>query len=598
MKTIPAGTYLFKESGVDFSAGKGVKIEGTSSSQLQLVNNNIYYTGTLTFGDSMGSNQYEGFLSSTYSYNVYDYTGKWGISYRPGTSMPTTTYPDDTTEIRTVLITSDLDVSDLAYEVFWSNTEHEAVKLNRPGIYFEKGIIHINNNDAHAEYINIYKRIASTGSSSDYQKIATVPITSTYDVESVTAPNTSYDMVCTCSSSSPDYLESDFSDAVYFNRNANFTLTYSFSLDVTNDYIGFLSVSGSATIYDKIYEYTITNVTEHNYSKTFTIPIYDDSSENFVCEVTSSLKQGYYCKDDISETFHYATISGGSFTADYVRNSVQSVSPFVTKLFNGEVLAYQFVSTFAIDGISVLKDSDIPIEYDYTITFYTQDGARNEYKLTLDKHTMLKGVSKTIDNPFPEYPLGFDNNIEPVSSPGAFYIITDFIFDGGIDMKLYRNSSEQNRVDKSKYLESAGVLNGVLRDECDMVNPVIVIEYHKVPDFNYIYIPAFKRYYFLTKFEFVRKNAYRLFLHVDVLMSYKDGIKNLECLVLRNEYIYNKYISPKINNIIEKDYYTQTVELPPKTEQIIFTKLTEEDWGNDNNVYGKVCIALQVVTAY
>jgi hypothetical protein len=594
MKTIPAGTYLFKASGVDFSAGKGAKIQGTSSSQLQLVNNNIYYSGSLTFGDAMGSNSYEGFLSSTYYYNVYDYTGKWGLRYTPGTSMPTTTYPDDTTEIRTVLITSDLDVSDLVYDVFWSNTEHEAVKLTRPGIYFEKGIIHINNPDRNAEFINIYKRVASTGSSSDYQKIATIPVRGTYDVENVTVPNTSYDMVCTCSSSSPDYLESDFSDAVYFNRNDNFTLTYSFSLDTANDYIGFLSVSGSATIFEKIYEYTITNVTEHNYSKTFTIPIYDDSSEGFACEVTSSLKQGYYSKDGTTETFHYAATSGDSYTVDFVRNSVQSVPPFVTKLFNGEVLAYQFVSTFAIDGISVLKDSDIPIEYDYTITFYTQDGARNEYKLTLDRYTMLKGVSKTIDNPFPEYPLGFDNNIEPISLPGAFYIITDYIFDGGIDMKLYRNSSEQNRVDKSKYLESAGVLNGILRDECDMINPVIVIEYHKVPDFNYIYIPAFKRYYFLTKFEFVRKNAYRLFLHVDVLMSYKDGVKKLECLVLRNEYRYNKNISSSLPIVQNVDYYSKEVPLPLSSREIIFTKLNDNDWGY-NESYGIPCIALQVI---
>jgi hypothetical protein len=595
MKTIPAGTYLFKSTGVDFSAGMGANIQGTSSSQIQLVHNNVYESGTLTFSDAMGSNSYEANLGSTRYYNVYDYTGKWGLSYRPGTSMPTTTYPDDTTEIRTVLITSDLDVSDTIYDVFWSNTEHEAVKLNRPGIYFEKGIIHINNPDRNAEFINIYKRVASTGSSSDYQKIATIPVTSTYDVESVTVPNTSYDMVCTCSSSSPDYLESDFSDAVYFNRNANFTLTYSFSLDTANDYIGFLSVSGSTTIFDKIYEYTITNVTEHNYSKTFTIPVYDDNTESSVCDVTSSLKQGYYSKDGTSETYHYAVSSGDSYTVDFVRNSVQSVPPFITKLFNGKVLAYQFASTFAIDGISVLKDSDIPIDYDYTITFYTQDGARNEYKLTLDKHTMLKGVSKTVDNPFPEYPIGYDNNIEPISEPGAFYIITDYIFDGGIDMKLYRNSSEQNRVDKSKYLESAGILNGILRDECDMINPVIVIEYHKVPDFNYIYIPAFKRYYFLTKFEFVRKNAYRLYLHVDVLMSYKDGIKNLKCLVLRNEYRYNKNISSSLPIIQNVDYYSKEVPLPLSSKEIIFTKLDDNDWGY-NEPYGIPCIALQVIS--
>ena len=112
-------------------------------------------------------------------------------------------------------------------------------------------------------------------------------------------------------------------------------------------------------------------------------------------------------------------------------------------------------------------------------------------------------------------------------------------------INLYQNSSENNRIDKTEYLTSVGEIEGYLRQETNIINPTIVIEYNKVIDFNYIYISTFNRYYFVNSVSSVRTNLWRIELSVDVLMTYKDTILNYECFVSRNENTYDAYIEDK-----------------------------------------------------
>ena len=112
-------------------------------------------------------------------------------------------------------------------------------------------------------------------------------------------------------------------------------------------------------------------------------------------------------------------------------------------------------------------------------------------------------------------------------------------------INLYQNSSENNRIDKTEYLTSVGEIEGYLRQETNIINPTIVIEYNKVIDFNYIYISTFNRYYFVNGVSSVRTNLWRIELLVDVLMTYKDTILNYECFVARNENTYDAYIEDK-----------------------------------------------------
>lgn len=130
-----------------------------------------------------------------------------------------------------------------------------------------------------------------------------------------------------------------------------------------------------------------------------------------------------------------------------------------------------------------------------------------------------------------------------------------------MDIYMYKNSAEKIVLNKDNYLSSEIHLSGYLRDECDIINPVIEISkaaYSKIwygtetvdvqstgqdvisenpytiPVHNYIYIPKFNRYYFVDNITSVRKGLWRISMSVDVLMSFRDKIKNLTGIVKRS----------------------------------------------------------------
>ena len=116
------------------------------------------------------------------------------------------------------------------------------------------------------------------------------------------------------------------------------------------------------------------------------------------------------------------------------------------------------------------------------------------------------------------------------------------IVDGSQEFTLYKNSAEMHRVDKTAYLEFVGTVSGVFRDETSITNISITIQYDTVIDFNYVYIPSFNRYYYVTDVTLINYNLYEISLSVDVLMSYKDAIRNCKGFIDRNEFTFNPNI--------------------------------------------------------
>ena len=127
---------------------------------------------------------------------------------------------------------------------------------------------------------------------------------------------------------------------------------------------------------------------------------------------------------------------------------------------------------------------------------------------------------------------------------------------------LYNNSAEKNRVDKTSYLSNALTLNGNLRsgDSGDILNPTIYLEMNNtsLPSYNYAYIPTFNRYYFISNIRPARNNYWEVNMKVDVLMSFKTEIKNQTALVARNENEYNNYVIDKLRPF--ENTYTYIVQ--------------------------------------
>ena len=135
---------------------------------------------------------------------------------------------------------------------------------------------------------------------------------------------------------------------------------------------------------------------------------------------------------------------------------------------------------------------------------------------------------------------------------------------------LYLNSAENERVDKTPYLQEVASLSGFLRAPTNLLSPSITFELSatnpsplidedgeevSTPDddivcdgedilqFNYAYIPEFNRYYYVNEIQLIRTGFYLVRLSCDVLMSFKDSILSLRASVARNEFDYNPLIN-------------------------------------------------------
>ena len=111
-----------------------------------------------------------------------------------------------------------------------------------------------------------------------------------------------------------------------------------------------------------------------------------------------------------------------------------------------------------------------------------------------------------------------------------------------MDIVLYVCSSERQAINKT--IGSSATLTGSLRGESSVINPSFLIEHSNPSGFNYCYIDDFGRYYFITNITSVRTGIWRIDCSVDVLMSFKNQILNLDVIVSENSGFDNeKYFS-------------------------------------------------------
>lgn len=107
-------------------------------------------------------------------------------------------------------------------------------------------------------------------------------------------------------------------------------------------------------------------------------------------------------------------------------------------------------------------------------------------------------------------------------------------------LKLYNNTSEKNKVDKS-ITQVGQDISGTLREACSVVDPVIAIEGLSDLTVNYAYISEFNRYYYINNIV-CNGPLFELHMHVDVLMSYRSGIRSNTAVVSRQQNEYNLYL--------------------------------------------------------
>ena len=134
-----------------------------------------------------------------------------------------------------------------------------------------------------------------------------------------------------------------------------------------------------------------------------------------------------------------------------------------------------------------------------------------------------------------------------------------------MEIKLYKTKSERIRI--KKVLENELNLNGSLRDQSSIITPVFVLETNPI-GYNYCYIPAFGRYYYITNIVAIRKHLFQLQLKCDVLMTYQTEIYSLQALIDREENPDTSYV--------DGDFI---IDARPLHEKLEFTSpFTEENY--------------------
>lgn len=106
--------------------------------------------------------------------------------------------------------------------------------------------------------------------------------------------------------------------------------------------------------------------------------------------------------------------------------------------------------------------------------------------------------------------------------------------DGNTTLFVYKQNSENDAL--SKDLTPVNIFDGKFNHAIGLKNINVDI-FNYGFNFNYVYIPLLERYYYVDSVELISADFSRLHLKEDVLMTWKNLIRNQDAFVTRNENI-------------------------------------------------------------
>lgn len=91
-------------------------------------------------------------------------------------------------------------------------------------------------------------------------------------------------------------------------------------------------------------------------------------------------------------------------------------------------------------------------------------------------------------------------------------------------LKIYNNKSNKKVVNKT--IEEVQEIDFIFKDDTDITNPILILQSYQSG--NYCYIPDLNRYYYIDRVTIMNGGFYKLYLEIDVLMSYKNEIMSAD----------------------------------------------------------------------
>ena len=118
---------------------------------------------------------------------------------------------------------------------------------------------------------------------------------------------------------------------------------------------------------------------------------------------------------------------------------------------------------------------------------------------------------------------------------------------------LYKNTSDKRNL--NKVISEIKSVSATAKGDINIISPTLIIQYFNT-DFNYCYISELNRFYYVNSLTLLTGQRMQINLSVDVLMTYKEEIKNLTVNVLRYENIEPTFLSdsriPLFSDTVQK----------------------------------------------
>lgn len=103
---------------------------------------------------------------------------------------------------------------------------------------------------------------------------------------------------------------------------------------------------------------------------------------------------------------------------------------------------------------------------------------------------------------------------------------------------LYKNTSEENAIEK--IIVDKKTIDGTLKTTIDITDFSVIFNFFEDwNNYNYVYIEKLKRYYFVESKRIVNNSLVEYDLIEDVLMSFKDLIRQQNILLTESETAFN-----------------------------------------------------------
>ena len=218
---------------------------------------------------------------------------------------------------------------------------------------------------------------------------------------------------------------------------------------------------------------------------------------------------------------------------------------------------------------------DIDYVYNqYHLTFTYKDAQDQTQVLALWGSADVKGFSLTdtyitFSADMTENYLAYQGVIEMIGE-GVIEVLQDED-DQYVSCVTYLQNSENDKLDKS--LTAVGLMAGVFNHAIGLKSIDIDIKGYAM-DYNYVYIPRVKRYYYVDSVELISADISRLHLKEDVLMSHKDLIRSQTAYIERQENVYDDDL---IDEMVKYSYDKSVLSFAVTLSNDIFTNTDNDD---------------------